>query len=311
MDLWSQDAVVMIAGLGAAADVVVMSLRGRHGRVDAAAELARVRRTYAGPLLVEPFSALDLPAIAEHADAVMVGGAWMQDYQLLRAVARTGRRVVVQRAPAATLDEWLSAAEYCVAEGNRDVVLCEAGTRTHLPHAALDLALVREAGRRWPVLADVSAEPGLAMAALSAGAVGLVLGAEAGRALVTDVRARAAMLGPLLDDKWPETIAGARIAIDRLDAALATLLERRAALSGVVQRLKPVGGFAGRDHDRERAIVEAMAVRAPRLGAARLGRIMAAVIEAGLEAYLEGPGPASAHGATREVPSPERDLSPA
>jgi chorismate mutase len=287
MDLWTQDTAVMIAGPAAAPDVAMTSLRRRHGRVDAAAELARVRRSYAGPLLVEPFSALDLPAIAAHADGIVVGGAWMQDFQLLRAAARTGRRVVVQRAPAATLDEWLSAAEYCVAEGNRDVVLCEAGTRTHLPHATIDLALVREAGRRWPVLVDVSAEPGLALPALSAGAGGLMLGEDAEQALVAEVRAKAAMLGPLIGDERPATVADARAAIDRVDAALATLLERRAELAGTVQRLKPVGGFAGRDPERERAIVQAMAVRAPRLGADRLARIMAAVIEAGLEASEE------------------------
>jgi chorismate mutase len=287
MDLWTQDTTVMIAGPAAAPDVAMTSLRRRHGRVDAAAELARVRRSYAGPLLVEPFSALDLPAIAAHADGIVVGGAWMQDFQLLRAAARTGRRVVVQRAPAATLDEWLSAAEYCVAEGNRDVVLCEAGTRTHLPHATIDLAMVREAGRRWPVLVDVSAEPGLALPALSAGAGGLMLGEDAEQALVAEVRAKAAMLGPLIGDERPTTVTDARAAIDRVDAALATLLERRAELAGTVQRLKPVGGFAGRDPERERAIVQAMAVRAPRLGADRLARIMAAVIEAGLEASEE------------------------
>ncbi len=287
MDLWNLDTTVVIAGPDAAPDVAVTSLRRGHGTVDAMAELSRVRAAYDGPLLVEPFSALDLPAIAAHADGVLVGGASMQDFRLLRAAARTGRRVVVQRAPAATLDEWLSAAEYCVAEGNDDVVLCEAGTRTHQPHAALDLALVREAGRRWPVLVDVSAEPGLAMAALSAGAHGLVLGEDAERATVAEVRAMAAMLGALIGDDRPATIPAARAEIDRVDAALATLLERRAELAGVVQRLKPVGGFAGRDHERERRIVEAMAVRAPRLGPDRLGRIMSAVIEAGLEASEE------------------------
>ncbi len=287
MDPWNPAGAVIVAGPAAEPDVAVVNLRHRHGRVDAAAELARVRREYGGPLLVEPFSALDLPAVAEHADGVLVGGAWMQDFQLLRAAARTGRRVVVQRAPAATLEEWLSAAEYCVAEGNHDVVLCEAGTRTHLPHAAIDLALVREAGRRWPVLVDVSAEPWLALAALSAGAGGLVLGEDATPELVADVRARAVLARPLIADERPETIPAARAAIDRVDAALATLLERRAELAGVVQRLKPVGGFAGRDPRREREIVEAMAVRAPRLGPDRLARIMSAVIEAGLEASEE------------------------
>jgi chorismate mutase len=291
--MFDTDVPMVIAGPGAAPDVALVSLRHRHGRVDAAAELTRVRDAYAGPVLVEPFSALDLPAIVANADGFVVGGAWMQDFQLLRAVARTGLPVVVQRAPAATLEEWLSAAEYCVAEGNRNVVLCETGTRTHLPHAAIDLALVREGGRRWPTLADVSGAPELGVAALSAGAAGLILGEDAGAPLVADVRAKAAMLAPLVRDDPADTVPGARAAIDRVDAALATLLERRAELAGRVQRLKPVGGFAGRDPGREREIVEAMARRAPGLGADRLARIMNAVIEAGLEA------------------SEERDLSPA
>jgi chorismate mutase len=287
MNLREPGPAVIIAGPGAAPDVAVTSLRHRHGRVEAAAELARLRGTYTGPLFVEPFSALDLPAIAAHADGIVVGAAWMQDFQLLRAVARTGRPVVVQRAPAATLDEWLSAAEYCVAEGNHEVVLCETGTRTHLPHVTMDLALVREAGRKWPVLVDVSAEPALAPAALSAGARGLMLGEDAAPEVVAGVRARAVLIGPLLGDDRPATVVAARAAIDQVDAALATLLERRAELAGLVQRLKPVGGFAGRDPGRERQIVEAMAARAPRLGADRIGRIMTAVIEAGLQASEE------------------------
>ncbi|MFI0484507.1 chorismate mutase [Actinomadura sp. 9N215] len=80
------------------------------------------------------------------------------------------------------------------------------------------------------------------------------------------------------------TLGEARAAIDGLDAALAVLLEHRAAVAAVVQRLKPVGGFAGRDPAREREIVEAMAAHAPSLGPDRLARIMTAVIEAGLDA---------------------------
>ncbi|QXJ26951.1 chorismate mutase [Actinomadura graeca] len=80
------------------------------------------------------------------------------------------------------------------------------------------------------------------------------------------------------------TLAEARAAIDGLDAALATLLEHRAAVAAVVQGLKPVGGFAGRSPERERQIVEAMAERAPSLGPEHLARIMNAVIEAGLAA---------------------------
>ncbi|MBO2465886.1 chorismate mutase [Actinomadura violacea] len=80
------------------------------------------------------------------------------------------------------------------------------------------------------------------------------------------------------------TVAEARAAIDGLDAALAVLLEHRAAVAALVQRLKPVGGFAGRSPDREREIVDAMAEHAPSLGRDRLATIMNAVIEAGLDA---------------------------
>ncbi|MFV2177812.1 chorismate mutase [Actinomadura sp. LOL_016] len=94
---------------------------------------------------------------------------------------------------------------------------------------------------------------------------------------------------PLPDAASLRTVGEARAAIDGIDAALAALLEHRAAVAGVVQRLKPVGGFAGRDAARERAIVEAMAAHAPSLGAERLARIMSAVIEAGLDAATEPP----------------------
>ncbi len=66
------------------------------------------------------------------------------------------------------------------------------------------------------------------------------------------------------------TLGEARAAIDELDAALAVLLEHRAAVAAAVQRLKPVGGFVNRDPGREREIVEAMAERArPRRRTAR------------------------------------------
>jgi chorismate mutase len=272
---------VVVAGPRAAADIAWISLRRHHGTADPAAEVSQADR----PLIVEPFSAADLAAIAERADAVLVGAAWMQDYQLLRAVARTGLPVVIQRGPAATLDEWLSAAEYCVAEGNHDVVLCETGSRTHLPHPAIDLAMLRAARERTgrPVLADVSTQPELAVAALAAGADGLLLAEDETAERAAEVRDRAAVLGPLVRPEDTATLESARAAVDRVDAALATLLERRAALAGIIQRLKPVGGFAGRDPRREREIVEAMAVRAPRLGPRRIDRIMTTIIEAGLE----------------------------
>lgn len=87
-----------------------------------------------------------------------------------------------------------------------------------------------------------------------------------------------------------EEIARLRGRIDRLDAELADLLERRALVAAQVQRLKPVGYFAGRDAGRERALVERMARHAPRLGPDRLAAIMDSVITAGLAAAEEEAG---------------------
>ena len=84
-----------------------------------------------------------------------------------------------------------------------------------------------------------------------------------------------------------EQILHLRGRIDQMDAELAELLERRALVAAQVQRLKPVGYFAGRDMGRERELVERMAEHAPRLGADRLAAIMDRVISEGLAAAQE------------------------
>lgn len=273
---------VVIGGPGA--DARRIGLRDHHGEVSAADAVAAVRAGWAGPIVVEPFSAADLPQIAADADGVVVGAAWMQDFGLVRAVARLGLPVIVQRGPAATLQEWLAVADYCVTEGNDRVVLCESGSRTHLAGPTLDLALMRAARHRSgrPVLADLGDDPALAAAAVAAGADGLLLAPGATERAALAAQEAVKIVGALTRPETPGTVLAARGAIDRVDAALAVLLERRAELAGIVQRLKPVGGFAGRDMDRERRLVAEMARRAPGLGEARLAPIMNAVIEAGL-----------------------------
>ncbi|MER6947833.1 chorismate mutase [Nonomuraea sp. NPDC000554] len=242
-----------------------VNLRG-PGQADASAVLRD------GATLVEPSRADDLPAIAAHADGVVVGAAWTRDIPLVRAVAGLGLPVVVERRPSGSLEEWLALADYCALENDDQVILCEQGR--------LDLGLLRaarEASGR-PVVADVSQDPGLSAAAVAAGADGLLVDGSGTR----EAQDAVTLVGALLRPELPATLEESRQAIDRVDAALATLLERRAALAGVVQTLKPVGGFAGRDMARERALVARMAQRAPELGEARLAPIMNAVIEAGL-----------------------------
>ncbi|MCW2882085.1 MAG: 3-deoxy-D-arabinoheptulosonate-7-phosphate synthase [Sphaerisporangium sp.] len=297
--------VVLLGGAadpGEGGDGRWLSLRGRTG----AGAVAEARARWEGPLLVEPGVAGDLPEIAAHADGVVVGAAWTGDLPLVRAAARLGLPLVVQRGHGSTLDEWLDVVDHCAAEGNDGVVLCESGGRTDATHPAVDLELVRAARRRTgrPVLAGAGVDAGLAGAAVAAGADGLWLDPAAGAETVTAAREAVTLVGALVRQEDPGTLAAAREAIDRVDAALAVLLERRASLAGTVQRLKPVGGFAGRDMERERRLVAAMARRAPRLGAVRLAPIMNAVIEGGLHLAEELRSESRENG---PEPSPESD----
>ncbi|MBB2912881.1 chorismate mutase [Streptosporangium becharense] len=245
--------------------------------------LGRVRARWAGPVLAEPRSAADLPAAAG-ADGVVLGAAQMRDPALVRAAAGLGLPVLLRRAPAATLQEWLAVADRCAAGCGDRVMLCESGSRTEPGGTTLDLALMRAARERSgrPVLADLGADPALAAAAVAAGADGLLLAPDAGAEETLAAREAVRIVGAVTRREVPESVVAARGAIDRVDAALAVLLERRAELAGTIQRLKPVGGFAGRDMERERRLVAEMARRAPTLGEARLAPIMNAVIEAGL-----------------------------
>ncbi|MEV0344293.1 chorismate mutase [Nonomuraea sp. NPDC050680] len=284
------DRRISLRGLDGMAGMAGASGASGSGRSGGATGWDRVEARRDGVTLVEPGSAADLPAIAGAADGVVIGAAWTRDIPLVRAVAGLGLPVVVERRASATLEEWLGLADYCALECEDRVILCETGR--------LDLGLLRAAraasGR--PVLADVSADLGLSAAAVAAGADGLIVArppangpvggtGDARRTEEHDVRLAeeaVALVGALVRPERPATLPECRQAIDRVDAALATLLERRAELAGIVQTLKPVGGFAGRDMARERALVARMAEHAPELGEARLVPIMNAVIEAGL-----------------------------
>lgn len=276
----------VFAGPRRGAHIVHVSIRRLHGGVSAAAELATIRDQTAAPLLVEPFSAADLPAVAELADGVVVGGAWMQDYRLLSAVGSLGLPVVLHRGQHCTVEEWLAAVEYLGAEHNDDVVLCEGGTRTFgSGGATLDLASIKDVRARsgLPVIVDVGGGPWLAGAAVAAGADGVWLAEDAEPGDVASALEATTTLTPAVRQVTPDSLASCREAIDRVDAALASLLEYRVALAGEVQRHKPVGGHAGRDPAREVEIVRAMAHRAPSLSRDQLGSIMTAVISAGLD----------------------------
>jgi 3-deoxy-7-phosphoheptulonate synthase len=124
--------------------------------------------------------------IEEVADVLQVGTRNMQNYPLLRRLARARKPVLLKRGMASTVEEWLLAAEYLMAGGNRRVMLCERGVRTFADHTrnTLDLSIVPVVKHlsHLPVIVDPShgtgrAEyvPAMSRAALAAGADGLLI----------------------------------------------------------------------------------------------------------------------------------------
>ncbi|MEE9263842.1 MAG: 3-deoxy-7-phosphoheptulonate synthase [Vicinamibacteria bacterium] len=148
--------------------------------------LRRVRQEVGLPVVSEVVDTDSAEAVAECVDVLQVGARNMQNFSLLKKLADLGKPVLLKRGMAATLDEWLMAAEYILAGGNHRVVLCERGVRTFNNHSrnTLDLnvvPLVRQVSH-LPVLVDPSHGVGnrervrpLARAALAAGAHGLLI----------------------------------------------------------------------------------------------------------------------------------------
>jgi 3-deoxy-7-phosphoheptulonate synthase len=148
--------------------------------------LDTLRRAAGAPVVVEALDAADVPAIARHADVLIVSGAQMHSRPLLEACGWSNRPVVLERAESAKLDVWLQAADQILACGNHQVVLCEAGILTYEPStpATLDISAAPFIRRvsHLPVLvapgrraAESGAIEALSLAAVAAGAHGLLL----------------------------------------------------------------------------------------------------------------------------------------
>jgi 3-deoxy-7-phosphoheptulonate synthase len=122
--------------------------------------LSEVREKTALPVVTEVMSTEDVDVICQHADMLQVGARNMQNFALLRRLAKVSKPILLKRGPSASVKEWLLAAEYLLAGGNQDVVLCERGIKTFETETrnTLDLAsvaLARELSH-LPVIADPS-----------------------------------------------------------------------------------------------------------------------------------------------------------
>ena len=148
--------------------------------------LAQAREEYGLGIVTEALDVETFDAVESAADMVQIGARNMQNFALLRRAGRCAKPVLLKRGPSATLEEWLYAAEYILAEGNRQVVLCERGIRTWSDHArnTLDLSVVpaAKALTHLPVMVDPSHGTGrrdlvvpCARAAVAVGADGVLV----------------------------------------------------------------------------------------------------------------------------------------
>ena len=147
--------------------------------------LKLARRATGSPIVTEIMNTEHLP-LFENVDLIQVGARNMQNFILLKEAGRSGLPVLLKRGLCATIDEWLNAAEYIMAEGNPNVVLCERGIRTYETSTrnTLDLSAVPVLKERThlPVIVDPSHATGayryvppMAKAAVACGADGLMI----------------------------------------------------------------------------------------------------------------------------------------
>lgn len=148
--------------------------------------LAEIRDAYGLKIVTEALDEAGVDLVERYADVIQIGARSMQNFTLLRRVGRSSLPVLLKRGLSATLDEWLLAAEYVMAEGNYQVVLCERGIRTFAQHTrnTLDLAAIPAVRRisHLPVIVDPSHGTGknfmvtpLARAGVAVGADGLIV----------------------------------------------------------------------------------------------------------------------------------------
>jgi 3-deoxy-7-phosphoheptulonate synthase len=148
--------------------------------------LEEIRETFGLRIVTEALDAAGVDLVERYADVIQIGARSMQNFTLLRRVGRSRMPVLLKRGLSATLDEWLLAAEYIMAEGNYQVIMCERGIRTFAQHTrnTLDLSAVPAVRRisHLPVIVDPSHGTGknymvtpLARAGVAVGADGLII----------------------------------------------------------------------------------------------------------------------------------------
>jgi 3-deoxy-7-phosphoheptulonate synthase len=158
-----------------------------QGLGEAGLQLLRKAKEETGLYIItEVLEAQYVPLVAEYADVLQIGARNMQNYELLKAVGRTDRAVLLKRGMSAQMTEFLMSAEYIMSEGNNRIILCERGIRTFVEYSrnTLDLNVVPAIKNisHLPIIVDPSHGTGrrdliepLSLAGLAAGADGLMI----------------------------------------------------------------------------------------------------------------------------------------
>ena len=148
--------------------------------------LARVRESTGMPVVTEVMDFETFDLVEEYADVIQIGTRNMQNFSLLRRAGQARKPILLKRGMAATIDEWLMAAEYILEGGNSNVILCERGVRTFVHHSrnTLDLSAVSVVLKEshLPIIVDPSHAAGrreqvipLSRAAVAVGCHGLMV----------------------------------------------------------------------------------------------------------------------------------------
>lgn len=149
-------------------------------------EMVKAREITGLPIVSELMSEERIDEFEEYVDLVQIGARNMQNFQLLKAVGRMNKPILLKRGLASTIEEWIMSAEYIMASGNPNVIFCERGIRTFEKYTrnTLDLSVVPILKRKshLPVIIDPSHATGdwryvesLSLAAIAAGADGLII----------------------------------------------------------------------------------------------------------------------------------------
>ena len=144
--------------------------------------MAEIREAFGLKIVTEAVDESNIDLIEQYGDVIQIGARNMQNFSLLKRAGRSKLPVLLKRGMAATLEEWLLAAEYIMAEGNYNVILCERGVRTFAQHTrnTLDLASVPAIRRisHLPVIVDPSHGTGSAYMVTPLARAGVAVGAD-------------------------------------------------------------------------------------------------------------------------------------